>query len=117
MGEGIESLHALGNDSVTAAEASEALRKYCGVGPKVANCISLFSMGKIDSFPIDVWVKKSEQAAPHRAQLLQLTFQPWRLSDGDKTSGLVTGYYEPLLKGNTEQTSSARFTSIALLQT
>ena len=56
--EGIESLHALGNDSVTAAEASEALRKYCGVGPKVANCISLFSMGKIDSFPIDVWVKK-----------------------------------------------------------
>ena len=43
---------------MTAAEASEALRKYCGVGPKVANCISLFSMGKIDSFPIDVWVKK-----------------------------------------------------------
>ncbi len=28
------------------------------VGPKVANCISLFSMGKIDSFPIDVWVRK-----------------------------------------------------------
>lgn len=56
--EGIESLYALGDDSVTAAEASEALRKYCGVGPKVANCISLFSMGKIDSFPIDVWVKK-----------------------------------------------------------
>ncbi len=56
--EGIESLYALGDDSVTAAEASEALRRYCGVGAKVANCISLFSMGKIDSFPIDVWVKK-----------------------------------------------------------
>lgn len=27
-------------------------------GPKVANCIALFSMGKMDSFPIDVWVKK-----------------------------------------------------------
>lgn len=36
----------------------EKLREYCGVGPKVANCISLFSMGKVDSFPIDTWVKK-----------------------------------------------------------
>lgn len=56
--DGMESLYGLGNEDVTAAEAVEALRKYCGVGPKVANCISLFSMGKIDSFPIDVWVRK-----------------------------------------------------------
>ena len=39
-------------------EAFEALRGYRGVGPKVANCILLFSMGKFDSFPIDVWVRK-----------------------------------------------------------
>lgn len=56
--EGIDSLEVLGNPEVTAAEALEALRQYCGVGPKVANCIALFSMGKIDSFPIDTWVKK-----------------------------------------------------------
>lgn len=56
--EGLESLETLGNDNVSAAGALEALRRYCGVGPKVANCISLFSMGKMDSFPIDVWVKK-----------------------------------------------------------
>ena len=24
----------------------------------MANCIALFSMGKLDRFPIDVWVKK-----------------------------------------------------------
>ena len=34
------------------------LNTLCGVGPKVANCILLFSMMKIDRFPIDVWVKR-----------------------------------------------------------
>ena len=39
-------------------EANEYLLSLCGVGPKVANCIMLFSMGKYESFPIDVWVKR-----------------------------------------------------------
>ncbi len=56
--EGIESLEALGNCELSSSETCEALREYCGVGPKVANCIALFAMGKFDSFPIDVWVKK-----------------------------------------------------------
>ncbi len=34
------------------------LLKFPGVGPKVANCIMLFSMKKFDVFPIDVWVKR-----------------------------------------------------------
>lgn len=56
--EGIDSLEALGSVEISADKTLEALRQYCGVGPKVANCISLFSMGKIESFPIDTWVKK-----------------------------------------------------------
>lgn len=56
--EGINSLEALGAPEITADEARQSLCRYSGVGPKVANCISLFSMGKIDSFPIDVWVRK-----------------------------------------------------------
>ena len=56
--EGIESLEALGGSALSSSETCEALRGYCGVGPKVANCIALFAMGKFDSFPIDVWVKK-----------------------------------------------------------
>lgn len=56
--EGTGTLESLGKPEVTAEEALDALRQYCGVGPKVANCIALFSMGKIDSFPIDTWVKK-----------------------------------------------------------
>jgi len=38
-------------------EAYEYLLGLCGVGPKVANCIMLFSMGKQESFPLDVWIK------------------------------------------------------------
>ncbi|QHI72661.1 DNA-3-methyladenine glycosylase family protein [Aminipila terrae] len=36
----------------------EYLMSLCGVGPKVANCILLFGMGKHESFPIDVWVRR-----------------------------------------------------------
>ncbi len=36
----------------------EELLKFSGVGPKVADCIMLFSMKKLEVFPIDVWVKR-----------------------------------------------------------
>lgn len=36
----------------------EELLKFPGVGPKVADCIMLFSMRKYEVFPIDVWVKR-----------------------------------------------------------
>ena len=36
----------------------EELLKFPGVGPKVADCIMLFSLKKYDVFPIDVWVKR-----------------------------------------------------------
>ncbi|MCF6461231.1 DNA-3-methyladenine glycosylase family protein [Clostridium sp. Cult3] len=39
-------------------EAKEILMKLPGVGPKVSNCILLFSLNKNDAFPVDVWVKR-----------------------------------------------------------
>lgn len=38
--------------------AREELQKIAGVGPKVADCVLLFSAQKHDAFPIDVWVKR-----------------------------------------------------------
>ena len=38
--------------------ARKELLKLSGVGPKVADCIMLFSMGKHDAYPVDVWVKR-----------------------------------------------------------
>lgn len=39
-------------------DARKELMTFTGVGPKVSDCIMLFSMGKYDAFPIDVWVKR-----------------------------------------------------------
>lgn len=41
------------------ADAREELLKLSGVGPKVADCILLFStLKRFDVFPIDVWVRR-----------------------------------------------------------
>lgn len=44
--------------SMETAEARDELMKLSGVGPKVADCILLFSGIKHDVFPTDVWVKR-----------------------------------------------------------
>lgn len=54
--DGGEMLYSL--SEVPTKEAYEYLTSLCGVGPKVANCILLFSMEKYESFPIDVWVRR-----------------------------------------------------------
>ena len=42
-------------------ECHESLQSFNGIGPKVADCIMLFSMGKYSAFPVDVWVKRAMQ--------------------------------------------------------
>lgn len=39
--------------------AKENLMQICGVGNKVSDCILLFAYHKMDSFPVDVWMKKT----------------------------------------------------------
>lgn len=40
-------------------EAARAqLKKLPGVGDKVANCVMLFGMHRMDTFPVDVWIKR-----------------------------------------------------------
>ncbi|MCQ4636129.1 8-oxoguanine DNA glycosylase [Anaerovorax odorimutans] len=58
VADGADMLESMGSPDVTAAEAFEYITGFPGVGPKVANCILLFSMGKYDCFPVDVWMKK-----------------------------------------------------------
>lgn len=40
-------------------EAREALMTVRGVGPKVAECVLLYGMGRLEAFPMDVWMKRA----------------------------------------------------------
>lgn len=50
-------LEALRN--IGTAEAKKELMRFPGVGPKVADCVLLFSLGHTDAFPMDVWMKRA----------------------------------------------------------
>jgi N-glycosylase/DNA lyase len=47
--------------SQEAEKCHKELQKFMGIGPKVADCIMLFSMEKYSAFPVDVWVKRAMQ--------------------------------------------------------
>ena len=40
-------------------EAKAKLMECPGIGPKVADCIAVFSLEKLEAFPIDVWVRRA----------------------------------------------------------
>ncbi|MBQ9832382.1 MAG: DNA glycosylase [Clostridia bacterium] len=60
------------------ATARKELLSFLGVGPKVADCILLFSLKHTDAFPIDVWMKRAlrelffENRDPSKAELASL---------------------------------------------
>ena len=39
-------------------EVHKQLQHLYGVGPKVADCVCLFSLGFLEAFPIDVWIER-----------------------------------------------------------
>jgi N-glycosylase/DNA lyase len=50
---GLENLRELSYD-----EGQRRLLHLYGVGPKVAECVLLFSQDKLEAFPVDIWVKR-----------------------------------------------------------
>ena len=45
-------------EAMDTAAARERLLSLYGVGDKVCDCVLLFSLGKYDLFPADVWIKR-----------------------------------------------------------
>ena len=50
----IEALYTLPID-----EARNALMTIKGIGPKVADCALLFGWGRVECFPVDVWIRRA----------------------------------------------------------
>ena len=40
-------------------EAKSKLMECPGIGPKVADCVAVFSLDKLEAFPIDVWIRRA----------------------------------------------------------
>lgn len=40
-------------------EARKILRSIKGVGPKVAECVLLYGFGRLECFPVDVWIRRA----------------------------------------------------------
>lgn len=40
------------------SDARKELMRIKGVGPKVADCVLLFGMHRMDAYPVDVWIKR-----------------------------------------------------------
>ena len=40
-------------------EAKEELMTCPGIGPKIADCVAVFSLEKLEAFPMDVWIRRA----------------------------------------------------------
>lgn len=43
---------------LSTSEAKKQLMQISGVGSKVSDCVLLFGLSRVDSFPVDVWIKR-----------------------------------------------------------
>ena len=74
------------------ADLREALKALPGVGDKVADCISLFGFGRLEAFPIDIWVRR----ALERLYGVTGSYEALRRFGSDRF-GLQAGYAQEYL--------------------
>ncbi len=53
-----ENINLEGLKNLSYLESRKKLLEFSGVGLKVADCVLLFSIRKLEAFPVDVWVKR-----------------------------------------------------------
>jgi N-glycosylase/DNA lyase len=84
----------------TYEEIKENLMVIPGVGSKVADCIALMGYGKLEAFPIDVWVKRTMEKVYFNGRkkkedaIRDLAFEKW---------GRMAGYAQQYLFWNGRQ--------------
>jgi N-glycosylase/DNA lyase len=75
-------------------KAKEELMELPGIGEKVADCISLFSLGFTEAFPVDVWMERAVKETYLKGKKLPLK----KLAEfGRKQWGPLAGYAQQYL--------------------
>jgi N-glycosylase/DNA lyase len=70
-------------------DLKETLLSFYGVGDKVASCTMLFGFGRLNTFPIDVWIRRAleqkyrsgfpfERYKPYNGIMQQYIFEYYR---------------------------------------
>ena len=80
------------------------LVKIPGVGDKVANCVLLFSLEKLESFPVDVWINRVMRETYIKdsgANLSNNAIRPW----AQRKFGVFAGYANQYLFHSRRMTS------------
>ena len=88
----------LARPDVTYGEAKIRLTACYGVGPKVADCIALFALGKTQAFPVDTWVRRAVKEYFPGLELYDEAIAQWAQDRFGKYAGyanqfLFTGQY------------------------
>ena len=76
-------------------EALESLVALPGVGDKVANCIMLFSLDKLEAFPVDVWIDRALRdwyPAVAEKKLTKKAMRPWAQDYFGRYAGYANQY-------------------------
>jgi N-glycosylase/DNA lyase len=96
-------------------ESKKELLQVYGIGNKIADCVLLFSLEKLDAFPIDVWIARA--LASHYSWLHKSKFhdkiaphQYEQLSNGARRYfGKYAGYAQQYLYYHTRQVAGRKW--------
>jgi len=72
-----------------------AMMEIPGVGDKVANCIMLFSLDRLDAFPVDVWIDRAMHEwyfTPQGKKLNRKQLRLWAMQQWGRHAGYANHY-------------------------
>ena len=75
-------------------ESLDKLTHIPGVGDKIANCVLLFSLNKLEAFPVDVWIKRvlREVYIDATLPIPDSQIRPWAQKEFGEYAGYLNQY-------------------------
>ncbi len=73
-------------------EARARLQEFPGVGPKIADCVLLFGLDRLDTYPVDRWIRRATLELTSRRSARDEELERW-----SRTLGPSRGYLQQIL--------------------